>query len=68
MLFLAAYSPDLKSIEEAFAKLKALLRRERARTKEALVEAIGRALEAVSRRDVRGWFAHCGYPLRAHLP
>jgi transposase len=66
--FLAAYSPDLNPIEEAFAKLEALLRRERARTKEALVEAIGRALDAVSGRDVRGWFAHCGYPLRAHLP
>ena len=34
----------------------------KARTKEALVEAIGRAL------DARGWFAHCGYPPRAQLP
>ncbi len=62
------YSPDLNLIEEAFAKLKARLRRGKARTKEALVEAIGRALDAVSVRDARGWFAHCGYPPRAQLP
>ena len=42
LLFLPAYPPDVNPIEEAFAKLKALLRREKARTREALVEAIGR--------------------------
>ncbi len=56
------------STEEAFAKLKARLQREEARIKEALVEAIGRALDAVSARDARGWFAHCGYALRGQLP
>ncbi len=61
VLFLPAYSP----IEEAFSKLKARLRKEKARTKEALVEAIGRALDAVSERDARGWFAHCGYPAQS---
>jgi hypothetical protein len=40
------------------------MRREKARTREALIEAIGQALDAVSGRDARGWFAHCGYPLR----
>jgi transposase len=55
-------------IEEVFAKLKALLRREKARTREALVEAIGWALDAVSGRDAQGWFAHCGYLPRAQLP
>ena len=68
LLFLPAYSPDFSPIEEAFSKLKALLRRERARTKGALVEALGRALDAVSEWDVRGFFAHCGYPIRAQLP
>ena len=44
LLFLPSYySPDFSPIEEAFGKLKALLRREKARTKEALLEAIGRA-------------------------
>ena len=48
LLFLPAYSPDFSPIEEAFSKLKALLRREKARTKEALVEAIGRTLDAIT--------------------
>ena len=67
-MFLPSYSPDLSPIEEAFGKVKALLRREKARTKGALVEAIGRALDAVTSEDARGWFGHCGYPLQAQLP
>lgn len=59
LLFLPPYSPDFSPIEEAFSKLKALLRREKARTKEALVEAMGRALDAVTPEDARGFFAHC---------
>ncbi len=68
LLFLPAYSPDFSPIEEAFSKLKALLRREKARTKEALVEAIGRALDAITPEDAKGWFGHCGYALRGQLP
>lgn len=68
VLFLPSYSPDFSPIEEAFSKLKALLRREKARTKEALIEAIGRALEAITPEDARGWFVHCGYALRGQLP
>ena len=67
LLFLPAYSPDFSPIEEAFSKLKALLRREKARTKEALVEAIGRALDAITPEDAKGWFGHCGYELRGQL-
>ncbi len=62
LLFLAPYSPpDLDSIEDAFSKVKALLRRAGARTHETLVEAIGRALDAVSTKDARGFFEHYGY-------
>ncbi len=61
VLFLAPYSPDFSPIEEAFSKIKAILGTLEARTQEALVEAIGQALDAVSRRDVLGWFSHCGY-------
>ena len=62
VLFLPAYSPDFSPIEEAFSKLKALLRRARARTREALlVEAMGQALDAITSEDARGWFTHCGY-------
>jgi transposase len=61
LLYLLAYSPDLNPIEEALSKIKHILRRIAARTKECLIEAMGRALAAVSARDVRGFFVHCGY-------
>ena len=44
-----------------FLKIKGLLREAEARTRETLVEAIGRALSAVTARDTRGFFEHCGY-------
>jgi transposase len=61
LLFLPLYSPDLNPIEEAFSKVKGLLRRTGARTREALIEAMGQALDAVTNRDARGFFEHCGY-------
>jgi transposase len=62
LLYLPPYSPDFSPIEEVFSKLKALLRKAKARTREALLEAIGGAfLEVVSKKDARGWFGHCGY-------
>jgi transposase len=61
LLYLPAYSPDYNPIEEAFAKIKNLLRNFAARSKEALVEAIGVALSAVTAADVRGFFEHAGY-------
>ena len=54
-------SPELNPIEEAFSKVKALVRKEGARVREALIEAIGRALAAVTPEDAAGWFAHAGY-------
>ena len=67
LMYLPPYSPDLNPIEEAFAKLKALLRRAGARTHEALIEAMGRALGAVTASDARGFFEHGGYRAKAHL-
>jgi transposase len=62
LLFLPPYSPDLNPSEEAFSKVKDILRKKiAARTKETLVEALGGALNAVSSEDARGFFAHCGY-------
>jgi transposase len=61
LIYLPPYSPDLNPIEEALSKIKHPLRKTCARTKEALIEALGRALAAVSAEDVRGFFAHCGY-------
>jgi transposase len=61
LVFLPSYSPELNPIEEAFSKIKHLVRKEGQRVREALVEAIGRALAAVTAEDAAGWFAHAGY-------
>jgi transposase len=61
LLYLPPYSPDFSPIEEAFSKVKGLLRKGGTRSREALVEAIGEALDAVTAQDARGFFGHCGY-------
>lgn len=61
VLFLPAYSPDFSPIEEMFSKVKAHLRRMKARTREALEEAITQALLEVTSHDAHGWFEHCGF-------
>ena len=61
LLYLPGYSPDYNPIEEAFSKIKGILRRACARTREALLEALGEALSAVSLRDAWGFFEHAGY-------
>jgi transposase len=67
LVYLPAYSPDYNPIEEAFAKIKNLLRKAAARTKEALVEAIAAALSAITAADARGYFEHAGYRSTGHL-
>jgi transposase len=64
---LPPYSPDLNPIEEAFAKIKALLRKTGARTREALLEGMGRALDTVTASDARGFFEHRGYRATVQL-
>lgn len=59
--YLPAYAPDLSPIEEAFAKLKTLVRRAAARTKAALLDAIASALAHITATDAHGFFMHCGY-------
>jgi transposase len=61
LLYLPPYSPDYNPIEEAFSKIKALIRKAEARSREALLEAIGTAISALSGEDARGYFEHCGY-------
>src|SRR5215213_634361 len=61
LVFLPSYSPEMNPIEEAFSKIKQLVRKEGARVREVLVEAIARALAAVRLEDAAGWFAHAGY-------
>ena len=64
VLFLPSYSPDLNPIEEAFSKIKDIVRKRGARTHEALFEAIARALRAITPVDAAGWFAHSGYEVK----
>jgi transposase len=61
LLYLPPYSPDLNPIEEAFSKLKGLLRKSGAKSRQALVEAMGAALDNITVGDARGFFGHCGY-------
>jgi transposase len=61
LLYLPPYSPDLNPIEKMWSKIKALLRGAKARTQEALSQAVASALNAVTDSDIAGWFRHCGY-------
>jgi transposase len=61
LLFLPAYSPDFSPIEHAFSKLKALLRRLKSQTFEALIDAIAQALDTISSTDALGYFTDCGF-------
>ena len=62
LAFLPAYSPDLNPTEEASSKVKGIVvRKTEARTREAPIEAPGRAPDALTARDARGFFRHCGY-------
>jgi transposase len=59
--FLPPYSPDFNPIENAFSKLKALLRKAAARTRDALWDAVGTALDAFTPDECRNYFAAAGY-------
>ena len=67
LLYLPSYSPDFNPIEEAFSKIKNLLREAEARSREALLEVIGAVISAVSGQDARGFFEHCGYRAAVQL-
>jgi transposase len=61
LIYLPSYSPDFNPIKEAFSKIKGLVRKAEARTKVALIEAIGSALSAVTSGDARSFFEHGDY-------
>lgn len=61
VLWLPPYSPDFSPIELMWSKVKAYLRRVKARTQEELEAAIKAALETVTISDCQNWFRHCGY-------
>ena len=60
-VFVPSYSPDLNPIEQAFSKIKNILRKLGARIHEALLEAMEEALSKITPSDAAGWFEHCGY-------
>jgi transposase len=61
ILYLPPYSPDLNPIEQMFAKLKALLRKTAARSREGLWNAIGQLLDAFSSDECCSYIRHAGY-------
>ena len=63
VLWLAPYSPDFNPIEQCWSKIKSYLRGAKARTAQALDEALAQAIRLVTKSDIRGWFKHCGYSL-----
>ena len=65
LLYLPPYHPELNPIELAWSKLKGMLRDYKARTREALDEAIARAMPRITTKDAAGWFRHCGYAVEA---
>ncbi len=59
--YLPPYSPDFNPIENAFSKLKALLRKAAERTRDGLWSTIGRAIDLYSPDECRNYFAAAGY-------
>ena len=62
-IYLPPYSPDLNPIEKLWSKVKAFLRKFKARTLDTLTNAIQHAFQTVSPSDCSGWFRSCGYSL-----
>jgi transposase len=58
LLYLPTYSPELNPIEECWSKIKAGLRRMKARTQEVLESAVQAVARTVTPQDAAGWFAH----------
>ena len=61
LVYLPPYSPDFNPIEQAFAKLKALLRKAAERSIPALWNRIGLILSAFSANECANYFRHSGY-------
>ena len=64
LLYLPPYSPDFNPIEQAWSKIKQVLRSAKARTVDALENAIKEALAAITAENASAWFSHCGYGLQ----
>jgi len=63
LLFTPPYSPEFNPIEEAWAKLKDIIRRARNRTRDTFDHAVAQAMKMVCLEDILGWFSFAGYRL-----
>ena len=61
LVYLPPYSPDLSPIENMGSKVKTGVRSMAARSDEALIDAVGTSLRAITRDDCEGYFQNCGY-------
>lgn len=61
VIYLSPYSPEFSPIENFWSKVKAILRKLKARTYKNLIDGIFEAMLAVSQQDIRNWFAHGCY-------
>ena len=61
VIFLPPYSPDLNPIELLWSKLKEIIRGYAPKTVRAFNRALSAALSKITKSDLKGWFAHCGY-------
>ena len=61
VMYLPPYSPDLNPIEQVFAKLKALLRKAKARSRDVLWDTIGTLLDAFTPAECRNYITNSGY-------
>jgi transposase len=61
LLYLPPYSPDFNPIEQCWSKIKQILRTLKARSAEALEQAVAQALAAITAENAQARFAHCGY-------
>jgi transposase len=66
VLWLPPYSPDFSPIELMWSKVKAYLKKVKARTQEELEKAIAAALKTVTKSDCLSWFRHCGYEVTSN--
>jgi len=63
LLYLPPYSPDFNPIEKCWSKLKQALRSAKARSVDALQQAISEAIPSISSSNAQAWFHHCGYDI-----
>ena len=61
LIYLSSYSPEFSPIENFWSKVKAILRKIKARTYQNLIDGIIEAMLQVTQKDIHNWFTHCCY-------